>query len=221
MVEAKVWVDLPFIRKPVKKHRGSNNSNQELKVYQDKGKRQGGEGLCSLYPINSYETIAELLTSGHPLQPSDLQTTSEQHAGMKWMTLHSKNHLCNQVTHIPGNFIEPCDQKIFQEVRSSHTEARNFLTFPPKPGPDPSNQLVVFHADMVYQTRDTDHQQQDARHRARGQPLGINHFQGGDIRRSGHLYQHLRCKHPHLGSRTVLDIQSSTSERGQPWGGQC
>ena len=38
MVEAKVWVDLPFIKEPVeyltKKHGGPNNYNQALKVYQ-------------------------------------------------------------------------------------------------------------------------------------------------------------------------------------------
>jgi hypothetical protein len=50
-------------------------------------RQQDGEDTVPLYHINGLENIADLLTKVRPVRPSDLQTTSAWHTGLKWMTL--------------------------------------------------------------------------------------------------------------------------------------
>ena len=68
--------------------------------------QQDGEEFVPLYHSNRLENIADLLSKVRPFSPSDLQTMSEWHTGLKWLTLPSINLPCNQLTHIPEDFAE-------------------------------------------------------------------------------------------------------------------
>jgi hypothetical protein len=94
-------------------------------------RQQDGEDTVPLYHINGLENIADLLTKVRPVRPSDLQTTSAWHTGLKWMTLPSESLPCDQFTHVPEDLEEIYNQETFQEVENLHTdtpsEARSLL----------------------------------------------------------------------------------------------
>ena len=121
--------------------------------------QQDGEDFVPLYHTNGLENIADLLSKVRPVSPSDLQTMSEWHTGLKWVTLPSKNLPCNQLTHIPEDFAEIYDEETFKEVKSFHTdspnEARTFLVTPPDLDPDPPDPTIRMYAPTSNFVRDT------------------------------------------------------------------
>jgi hypothetical protein len=74
------------------------------------------------YHINGLENIADLLAKVCPVRPSDLQTTSAWHTGLKWMTIPSESLPCDQFTHVPEDLEEIYNQETFQEVENLHTD---------------------------------------------------------------------------------------------------
>jgi competence transcription factor ComK len=93
---------------------------------------KSGEEVVPLYHINGIENIADLLTKVRLVRHSDLQTTSEWHTGLKWMTLPSNELPCDQFIQIPEDLADVYNQEVFQEVDSLHTnyvnEARQLIS---------------------------------------------------------------------------------------------
>ena len=121
--------------------------------------QQDGEDFIPLYHIYSLENIAYLLSKAHPVRSSDIQTMSEWHIGLKWVTLSSKNLPCNLLLHIPEDFTEIYNEETFQEVKSFHTdpsnEARTFLITHLDLDPDPPDPTIRMYAPTSNFVRDT------------------------------------------------------------------